>query len=121
MVEKSLDEIGAPILVVEIVGVLPDIAGQERRLATGDRVDRVRGLDHFELAGIENQPGPAAAELRGRGFFERGSEFIEAAEIVLDRFFDTVLWLAAAVLLHALPEEGVVPGLRRIVEHGRLG
>ena len=41
MVEEGLHEIRAPVLEVEIIGVFPHVAGQERRLAFGKRIDRV--------------------------------------------------------------------------------
>ena len=33
MVEEGLHEVGPAVLVVEIIGVLPNVAGQQRRLA----------------------------------------------------------------------------------------
>ena len=56
-------EVGAPVLVLEIVGVLPDIDAEERRLAGGEWRVLVRQRRDGELpAAVERQPGPAAAE-----------------------------------------------------------
>src|SRR3954463_15525919 len=63
--------LGAAVLVLEIVGVLPDIdaeqrggAGEQRRVLVG------RGIDG-KLAFFHHQPGPAAAENFGRLFGEQ--------------------------------------------------
>ena len=37
MIEKGGDEVSAPILVVQVIGMLPDIAGQQRGLRTHHR------------------------------------------------------------------------------------
>src|SRR6266851_7044211 len=66
VVEKRLHEIGPAVLEVEIVGVLPDVAGEERGLALGQRVDRVRRAADRQLAAAGDEPGPAAAELADR-------------------------------------------------------
>src|SRR5579883_1779077 len=121
MVEEGLDEIGPAVLEVEIIGMLPDIAGQERRLALRERVDRGRRLRDLERAALEDEPSPAAAELRRGGLLELLLEFVEAAEGLLDAFGEIARRLSAAARLHAVPEEGVIPHLRRIVEDACLG
>src|SRR5579883_2311845 len=121
MVEESLDEIGPAVLEVEIIGMLPDIAGQERRLALRERIDRVRRLGDLERAAIEDEPGPAAAELRRGGLLELLLEFVDAAEGLLDALCDIARGLSATPRLHAVPEKGVIPHLRRIVEDRHLG
>jgi len=70
MIEKCLDEIRPPVLVIEIVGVLPHVAGQQRTLALRQGIDRVRRGGNLELAALGNEPGPAAAELSDRCGFE---------------------------------------------------
>ncbi len=80
MVQESLHKIRAAVLEVEIIGMLPHVAGEERRLAFGQRIDRVwRGGD-LELAAIGDKPCPAAAELTDRRGLELLFELIEAAE-----------------------------------------
>ena len=37
VVQEGLDEVGPPVLVVEIVSMLPDVDRQERRLAVDDQ------------------------------------------------------------------------------------
>src|SRR5712691_4808236 len=95
VVEKRLDEIRAAVLEVEIVGVLPDVAGEERGLAFGERVDRVGGPGDRELAAAGDQPGPAAAELADRRRLEIVLELGEAAKIAVDRLGEVAARVAA--------------------------
>src|SRR5207248_6213745 len=111
MVEKRLHEVGPAVLVIEIVSVLPDIAGQERRLAERDRIDAVQGMSDLELAFVGDEPGPAAAELIDGGGFEFLLELVHVAEIALERFREIAGRHRAAVRLQAIPEEIVVPYL----------
>src|SRR6266705_2521924 len=102
MVEKRLDEIGPAVLEIEVVGVLPHIAGQERGLAFGQRVDRIRRPGDRELPAAGNEPGPAAAELADRGRLEIVLEFGEAAEVAVDRLREVAAGAPAAIGLHAV-------------------
>src|SRR5436190_18609605 len=111
VIEKGLDEIGPAVLEVEVVGVLPHIAGQERGLAFGQRVDRIRRPGNRELAAVGDEPGPAAAELADRGRLEIILEFGETAEIAVDALGEVAARGAAALRLHAVPEKGMVPYL----------
>ena len=56
--------IRSEVLVVEVVGVLPHIDGQERGLPVNQRVVGIAGLGDLELAFVEYEPGISAAELR---------------------------------------------------------
>src|SRR5438477_12914656 len=67
VIEKRLHEIRAAVLVIEVVGVLPDIAGEERGLAERERVDPSQGAGGLMIAFIEHWPGSAAAEVVDRG------------------------------------------------------
>jgi hypothetical protein len=58
----------ARVAVVDVVGVLPDVDGQQRGLALGDRGAGVGGVDDLDAAvGGLDQPGPAGAEVGGGG------------------------------------------------------
>src|SRR5690242_15149545 len=120
MINKSLDEIRPAVLVVEIIGVLPHITGQERRLPFRERIDRIWRRADLELAALGNEPAPAAAELPDGGRLELLLELVEAAAVSVDRLRDFSGRRAAAARLHAVPKEGVVPHLRGIVEDARL-
>ena len=62
------DVVGAAVLVLQIVGVLPDVDAQDRRLAVpSDGLSWLGVLSTTELAAlVDAQPGPAAAEARRR-------------------------------------------------------
>src|SRR6476620_2565912 len=107
--------------LVDVVGVLPDVAAENRRRAVNQRALAVRGLGDFELAVLDRQPAPAGAELTDAGGSEIGLELVEAAEVFGDLLFQTAGQLAAAaVRLHPVPEMQMIVVLAGIVEDGRI-
>src|SRR5262249_12071553 len=119
--EHRCDEVRAPVLIVEIVGVLPDVDAEKRCLSMDEWRVGIRGVHHLEPALIEHEPCPAAAELRGGRALELRDEGIEAAEIDDDARTELAGGLAAAAGLETAPEEAVVPGLRAAIEDPRPG
>lgn len=117
VIDKGLHKIRAAVLIVQIIRMLPDIAGQQRGLALGEWIDRVRCRNDLELPIIGNEPSPAAAELPGCGSLELFLEFVEAAAIAVDGRGDIAAWGATALRLHRMPEEGVVPYLCGVIEN----
>src|SRR5487761_772498 len=116
LVDYSIDVVGAPVLVIEVIGVLPHVDRQQRRLALGERNLGVAGLDDLELAALLHQPPPPGTELRNGIGGEVLAEIVVAAEIGVDHRGDTARRLATAAGPEALPVERVVPGLGGIVE-----
>ena len=100
--------------------MLPDVDGQQRRQAGRDGGVGIAGLDDFQAGAITHQPGPAAAELRGRGVLEFGGEPLVAAEGGVDGGRQAAAGGAPPAGLHAQPVEIVVEDLRGIVEDRRL-
>src|SRR5258708_27666256 len=91
--------------VVDVVGVLPDVAAEDRRGAMDQRAFAVRGLGDFQLAVLDLQPAPAGAELADTGGGEIGLEFFQPSEGLVDLLFQTAGQLAAAAIgLHTVPE-----------------
>src|SRR5919206_1548870 len=84
VIQESGDEFLAPVLVIEVIGVLPDIAG-EKRMPPGNygRFAIGRG-DPPKLTGIHNQPSPAAPETVHSRLDELLPESAEIAEITLN-------------------------------------
>src|SRR5690606_9156332 len=97
----------------------PDVDGQETVPAVRRRRVRVRRRLDRELAAVEREPRPAAAELRGRRLHELLLELLHAAERLVDLVDERLARLRAA-RREAVPEERVVPDLARVVEHGLL-
>src|SRR5262249_25184422 len=120
MIEKSLHEIRPPILIVEIISVLPNIACQQRRLPFSQRINRIWGGRDLQPPAVGNEPRPAAAKLADRGCLELLLEFVEPAAIAGYRLRDITTRGAAATRLHGIPEEGMVPHLGGIVEDAGL-
>src|SRR3954451_19380282 len=62
-VEPGGEIVGALVLILEVVGMLPDINAENRGLALHQRGVLVRGAGDAQAAiGRGDQPGPAAAE-----------------------------------------------------------
>src|SRR5690242_12439575 len=74
------DIVQAAMLVVEVVGMLPDVDGQQRPLRGGQGGSRVRGGDDLQLVVLEHEPRPAAAELVTRSADELLAEGPLASE-----------------------------------------
>jgi len=64
--------------------VLPDVVAEDGVAALGDGIVLVGGGDDGELAGFEDEPAPAGAELLGGGLVEQLLEGFEVAEVGLD-------------------------------------
>src|ERR1700678_1732411 len=76
---------GAAVVVLEVVGMLPDVIAENGEQALRDwavLVGRANDL-HF-AAWLASQPNPSAAELFDAGFVELGLEILEVAESFLD-------------------------------------
>src|ERR1039458_7737576 len=106
------------VVVFQVVGVLPDIVAEDGVEAVGEGRVLVGGGDDGELAGLEDEPAPAGAELLGGGFVEELLEALEVAEVGLDLGGDVAMRLAAAFGLHDLPEHGVVDVAAAVVADG---
>src|ERR1039457_3634748 len=100
--------VGAAVVVFQVVGVLPDVVAEDGVEAIGEGTVLVGGGDDGELAGLENEPAPAGAELLGGGLVEELLEGLKVAEVGLDLRGNSAVGVAAALGLHNLPEHGVV-------------
>src|ERR1700730_12460925 len=79
VVQEGLDEVRPAVLIVEVVSVLPHIAGQQRRLAFGQRIEGVRCGGDLELSAVADEPPPTAGELADRRRPEQLLALVEAA------------------------------------------
>src|SRR6478735_6406479 len=121
VVEDDVDELRSSVAVVDVVGVLPDVDRPERLLTVLEGKVGVGRLGHLELAAVVDQPSPAGAELGDAGLRDLGAELVVGAEVCGDAIGDRTGGGAAAVRGEAVPEEGVVPDLRRVVEQRAVG
>src|SRR6266536_4968434 len=121
MIDERLQIVRAAVAIVDVVGMLPDVAAEDRGGAMDQRAFAVRRLGDFELAVLDLQPAPAGAELADARGGEIGLELLEPAEILVDLLFQTSgQFAAAAVRLHPIPEVQMVVMLAGIIEHGRV-
>src|SRR5258708_11570297 len=98
MINERLQIIRTAVAVVDVVGVLPNVAAEDRRCAVAQRALAVCGLGDFELATLDLQPAPAGAELADAGGGEIGLELVEPAEVFVDLLFQPAGQLAAAAI-----------------------
>src|SRR6478752_1004733 len=121
ILDERLEIVGTAVAIVDVIGVLPDVAAEDRGRAVHQRALAVRRLGDLELAALDREPAPARAELADAGGDEIGLEFLEAAEVLVDLLFQLARQLgAAAIRLHPAPEMQMVVVLAGIVEHGRV-
>src|SRR3954453_9152976 len=101
VLDERLEIIRTTVAVVDVVGVLPDVAAEDRGGAVHQRILAVRGLGDLELAVLDLEPGPARAELTDARRLEVRLELLEAAEVLVDLLLDLARQLgAAAIGLH---------------------
>src|ERR1700739_3684917 len=98
MIDKRLQIVRAAVAVIDVVGVLPYVATEDRGCAVHQRILSVGGLRDFELAVLDLQPAPAGAELPDTGGGEIGLELLQAAEILVDLLLQATGQLAAAAV-----------------------
>src|SRR4051794_12972842 len=116
-VPPRLEVVRALVLVLEVVRVLPDVVAQDRRLAVADGAVLVRRARDRQAAAVDDEPGPAGAELAHARGLELLLEVVERPERVLDRVRELAVGLAAAVGAHRLPERRVVEVAAAVVAH----
>src|SRR5437016_5275751 len=93
-VPPRLDVVRPAVLIVQIIGVLPDVEPEQnglRRLAVHQRIVLVRRAGDREFAALVEQPRPAGTEAPDA---RRGELFLELLEIT-ERRLDRVAQLAA--------------------------
>ena len=86
-VEKRIDVVWATVLVVEVVGVFPDVEAEDGFTEIGvwddafhERVVLVGGAGDFEFTVLQDQPCPARAETFCSGFAEGFFEIVHGTE-----------------------------------------
>src|SRR4051794_29616199 len=73
-VPPGVEVLRAPVLVLEVVGVLPHVVAEQHRVPLGDRRVLVRGARHAEPRAVVDQPRPAGAEAVDARVLELGFE-----------------------------------------------
>src|SRR5262249_28955497 len=105
------------VAVVDVVRVLPHIAGQDRTVPAGQRGCRIMSRFNRERpVRLAHYPDPAAPEVAGSGLAELLFEFVKASEPRLNRVGHRAFRRAARFRCQAFPVEAVVEMLRGIVK-----
>ncbi len=124
---KNLPEVvklgGTAVLVVEVVGVLPDVEGQDGTEAAGDGVAGAGLLGDDEGAvGDGPEPDPAGAEQPGAFGDEVVLEGVEAAPLLHDLLQESgVLGRLGAAGAELREIQVVIQDLSGVVEDGAVG
>jgi hypothetical protein len=95
--------IRAAVLIIEIIGVFPDVQRQKGLEAVSDRRIGIGRFDNLQLPVVEYEPGPAAAELGCTRCFKLFREFVVAAPGRINLRCNCPGGGAAATRLQALP------------------
>src|SRR6202012_386700 len=90
------DVIGSPVLILQIVGVLPHVETHHRDFPFHKRAVLVGRRGDFELSAAVQKPGPARTEAGGRRGVELFFELIETAECAADRLSKRARWLGGS-------------------------
>src|SRR6185503_4106740 len=107
-VPPRLEVISAPVLILQVIGVLPHIDPDNRRIAVHQRAVLIWRGNYFEPSTLPDQPCPStpeAAHTRGAEFFLK---LIEAAESGVDVIREFAFRLAAGIRSHDAPKERVI-------------
>src|ERR1700682_3847462 len=117
-VPPRFDVIGPPVLVIEIIGMLPNIHAKQRRVAVHKRAVLVRRGNSSQLSTLVlDKPRPAAAEPAGPRCREFFLERVEASEGGFDVATQFTGRLAAGIRAHDFPEEGMIRVSAAVVPH----
>ena len=115
--EEVLNEVGATVLVVEVVGVLPNIDGEDGLEAVSEGSISIVCADDLELLVlVESEPSPTGTEVGSSGLLELLTESGEGAEVAVNGLTEDASGLATTVGLEGVPEEAVVEVLGSVVE-----
>ena len=109
----AVEVLGAGVAIVNVVGMLPNVAGEERGQAILDGVGSIVGASDGELAlAVDDEPSPTRTEVLGGLGGELLLELLVASKVASDHIGQLASRDAASLGRHAVPVEGVVPDLK---------
>src|SRR3989344_5669228 len=117
-IPKNLHVLRPPVLVFEVIGMLPDIETKERNAAFRERRILVRSLHDGERPVRENEPRPPRSELPEGGVREGPAERGGIPERARERFCKGSRRFPAPVRTQDSPENIVVDDPAAATAHG---
>src|SRR5690606_2335934 len=99
-----LEIVGTAVAVIDVVGMLPHVAAEDRLRAVHEGVLAVRRLHDDELAVLHSEPRPTRTELADARLDEVFLELVDGAEVLGDLLLELAGKRTAAVRLHPHPE-----------------
>ena len=104
-VPPALDVRGPPVLVLEVVGVLPDVDAEQRRQAGHQRRVLVGRRRDGQTCPVMDQPRPPAAKTPGCGRGHLTLELVDGSKGRLDRIVERTSRFAASIGSHDLSQK----------------
>src|SRR3984893_1843104 len=118
-IPPGADVVGAPVLILEVVRVLPDVDPEHGLLSFHQRAVLIGRAFNHQLPTLIDDPRPSAAKAAGAGLCELLLERVEPAERRCDGVGDGASRLTAGVGAHDLPEHAVVGMTTAVIADGR--
>src|SRR5689334_7900910 len=117
VIQERLEIVGPPIAVVDVIGVLPYVAAEDRRRSVNERIFAIRRFAHDQFSIFHGEPGPTRAKLRHSSLREVFLHLGDAAEVAIDLCLELAGNLVASTIrLHPFPEVRMVVMLTCVVE-----
>src|SRR5262249_55063028 len=111
------DVVGASVLVLEVIGVLPHVETEDDLLAFHQRAVLIRCAFDGELRAIGDYPRPAASESSNRRLRELILERLEAAKRSVQRIGNRAARRSTGSRRHELPEHRVIRVAATVISH----
>src|ERR1035437_6050986 len=99
IVDEGLEIIGAAIAVVDVIGMLPDIDGQNRHRSLEQRIFGVPRLRHGYLAILDHEPSPTGTELCRTALHQVLLDLFDRSKSLDKRLFELAWNFTAAIWL----------------------
>src|SRR5690606_7667463 len=97
-VPEAFEVLGTGVAVIDVVGVLPDVTGQQCDVGRSERCSGVAGVDDVErTVGLFNQPCPARTKVACSRLVESLFECSNTAPLGIDGLSQLAGGLAAAI------------------------
>ena len=106
---------GSGVAVVNIVGVFPDINGQEGLVAVGEGVSSVGSIEDGDISTLFGKPGPPRPEVAQSLRREVLDKVINAPPLALNQFLELPSRFSF-MRRDAVPVKGMIPMLGSIIE-----
>lgn len=113
---EGLDVLDSGVSIVDVVGVFPDVDGQQGLVALADGVFCVGSVDDVQFLVLLDQPSPPRAEVAHGLGCEMLQEVIDTGPFGF-YLFEELSFRSGLVGSDAVPEKRMIPVLESVVEY----